>query len=363
MPELDTMRGVAVLGVYIYHALYLSTHLASWGGAWRFLLTATWLGRLGVNLFFVLSGFLITGILLRNRRHQTFYRAFYIRRALRILPAYFLILFVLLLTRSFPTSFLLISFFFLANFAQLFGIGLVYRVLWSLAVEEQFYLFWPFVVRRLSLQKFRVCCLAIIALSPVCRFLTWHFAAKIPFRNFGLNFYTWNSLDGLACGALLMAYLYDAQISRARFRITCLLVLAAAALAWIGGLPFGLLSADSQFAAMFQIVPWNLSFTAFLGLLLLLGTGPRRDLVNIKWLQFLGYISFGLYLCHPVFLNLYDLLSSKYAVALIPSANQPGKLLLRLIAAGGASVLTAFLSRRFFEERFLQLKGRLTGSA
>src|ERR1700722_19067474 len=98
MPELDTIRGIAILGVFLYHSLYAQPNLARWAQPIRLFLTATWPGRFGVNLFFVLSGFLITGILVDSQPRQGYYTRFYKRRALRILPAYLALVVVLALT-------------------------------------------------------------------------------------------------------------------------------------------------------------------------------------------------------------------------------------------------------------------------
>jgi len=359
MPELDTVRGAAVLGVFLYHALYTFPGFSQWSRNWRLVLTAAWAGHLGVHLFFVLSGFLITRILLKSRQTSTYYRTFYVRRGLRILPAYLLLLLVLLVTRTVSLPFILISLVYLANFARLFGIGRVYRVLWSLAVEEQFYLIWPLFVRRLSLQALRFCCFGIIVLSPLARYATWRFAAKDGLHDFLLNYFTWNVLDGLACGALLLMYLYESRIPRAGLKRGCLALLGASAVMWFSGIPFGILSSTSPFAAAFQIVPWNFAFTAVLGLALVSGTGPSKRLVNIKWLQFLGYISYGLYLCHPMFLSLYDRIAVGHPAFQL-DANHPATLFLRAICAGGGAILAAYLSRRYFEEWFLQFKNRWT---
>ena len=102
MPELDTLRGIAVLGVMCLHAFfwqYASYSFGQWG---RLILNLTRPGWIGVNLFFVLSGFLITGILLDSRSRPDYYRRFYTRRALRILPAYYLLLLCLLVLKSRP---------------------------------------------------------------------------------------------------------------------------------------------------------------------------------------------------------------------------------------------------------------------
>jgi peptidoglycan/LPS O-acetylase OafA/YrhL len=132
MPELDTIRGLAILGVLLYHGLYWNVNLSNFASLERIILTGMWAGRMGVDLFFVLSGFLITGILLDSRNRQDYYRRFYARRALRILPAYLLILAILAVTKYTPLSFVLLSLIYLSNLTPLFGIPIAYPVLWSL---------------------------------------------------------------------------------------------------------------------------------------------------------------------------------------------------------------------------------------
>src|SRR5437879_13788258 len=95
MPELDAVRGIAILMVMVYHGLYWQVDLTAFPRWGRLLMTCAWSGRLGVDLFFVLSGFLITGLLLDSRSRTDYYSRFYVRRALRILPAYFAMLLVL----------------------------------------------------------------------------------------------------------------------------------------------------------------------------------------------------------------------------------------------------------------------------
>jgi peptidoglycan/LPS O-acetylase OafA/YrhL len=99
MPELDTIRGLAILGVLLYHGLFWNVNLSNFPTPERIILKGMWAGRMGVDLFFVLSGFLITGILLDSRGIHDYYRRFYVRRALRILPAYLLILAILVVEK------------------------------------------------------------------------------------------------------------------------------------------------------------------------------------------------------------------------------------------------------------------------
>ncbi len=135
MPELDTLRGIAVLGVLLHHGFYWRYGSSSFAPWVRPFMSATRFGWIGVNLFFVLSGFLITGILLDSKDKPHFYRRFYTRRALRILPAYYALLILLLVFRTSSVAFVGLSFFYLANMTEFFGVPCAYGPLWSLAVE------------------------------------------------------------------------------------------------------------------------------------------------------------------------------------------------------------------------------------
>ncbi len=134
MPELDTTRGIAILSVLFYHGFFWSNGVTGLQGAARFFVQLTRFGWLGVNLFFVLSGFLITGILIESKQRTDYYKRFYIRRALRILPAFYAVLLVLTLMPSQNGRYLFLSFFYLSNLATLFAIPMTYTMLWSLAV-------------------------------------------------------------------------------------------------------------------------------------------------------------------------------------------------------------------------------------
>jgi peptidoglycan/LPS O-acetylase OafA/YrhL len=153
IPALDGLRGIAILLV-IPHNADIFSQSAPW--LWPIALVAH-AGWIGVQLFFVLSGFLITRNLLDTRRDANYLRSFYVRRALRIFPLYFLTLFVGLVVLPHVVQFspgALAShhnqvwlWTFLSNWAQPYGLEVSgFSHFWSLAVEEQFYLVWPFVV-------------------------------------------------------------------------------------------------------------------------------------------------------------------------------------------------------------------------
>src|SRR5277367_1474170 len=95
MPELDALRGIAVIGVLFYHGLYWARDLTAYSPWQARLLELMSVGQFGVNLFFVLSGFLITGVLLDSTTRPDYFKRFYFRRALRILPAYYFTLLLL----------------------------------------------------------------------------------------------------------------------------------------------------------------------------------------------------------------------------------------------------------------------------
>ena len=122
MPSLDSVRGIAVLMVVLFHGFASYAWVTNCGARWGSLAAAVIdCGRFGVNVFFVLSGFLITGILVRSRERPDFYSNFYLRRVLRILPAYLLMLVVLKVSHTVDWRFALAATFFLANFSRIFG--------------------------------------------------------------------------------------------------------------------------------------------------------------------------------------------------------------------------------------------------
>jgi len=236
MPELDTIRGIAVLGVLFLHFFFWQYGKLSFSGPARAFLNLTQPGGLGVNLFFVLSGFLITGILLDSKDHPHFYRRFYTRRALRILPAYYTILILLLLLRSSSVVFVGMSFIYLSNLTPLFGVTCDYGPLWSLAVEEHFYILWPTVVRRLNAHAVAWVAGSIMVVVPILRVISF-FAG---WRR-GLDWYTWFVADGLAAGCLLAAVL-RCNISRMKANRLCSFLFFSPTLAAVIGQPYGILT-------------------------------------------------------------------------------------------------------------------------
>ena len=176
MPSLDSMRGAAILAVIVFHAFGSYAWRDELGSFWGPLASAAvGCGRFGVNGFFVLSGFLITTLLFKARQQPDFYKSFYLRRVLRILPVYLLVLAVVWTCGVISTRFLIAALLFLANFSRLFGAPMKqYGALWSLAVEEHFYLLWPTCVRRLHERTLLKILAVVLTSEPALRLLAVH---------------------------------------------------------------------------------------------------------------------------------------------------------------------------------------------
>jgi len=214
IPELDGVRGIAVALVLIWHYGVCQAKFApdSWVTSLSSTLALTWSG---VDLFFVLSGFLIVGILVDSKDTPHYFRAFFVRRACRILPVYYVILLLFI-----PFSRLDISthtwlfdeklpfwsyFLFLQNFfMHRVGFGPNWMgVTWSLAIEEQFYLLIPFFVRFFSRKWLVLTFVAMIVISPLARFLLGYWGNyTLPFAR----------ADSIAAGALLALLVRNVRV-------------------------------------------------------------------------------------------------------------------------------------------------------
>ena len=204
VPALDGLRGLAILLVIPHNADTFSQS-ATWLWPVALLAHAGWIG---VQLFFVLSGFLITRNLLARRGAGDYLRSFYVRRALRIFPLYFLTLFVglVLLPRLVEFSPAALAslqnqvwlWTFLSNWAQPLGHEVSgFSHFWSLAVEEQFYLVWPFVVLMAAGTRLFWICVIVAVLALASRMVMMGAGAKPEM----LYMFTHCRMDALALGA------------------------------------------------------------------------------------------------------------------------------------------------------------------
>jgi peptidoglycan/LPS O-acetylase OafA/YrhL len=350
MPGLDVARGLAILMVLLDHGLASDPSLYQASGSpWMHALGYTLrLGHFGVHLFFILSGLLITGILLDTRHDRDYFRNFYARRALRILPAYLLMLAVLLAARSITAPYLLLCLLFLCNAPGLFGAGNQYPALWSLAVEEQFYLVWPATVRKLSIRSLTILCAAILLLTPALRFALLygpHFLQDIHFK-------TWAVGDFFAAGALLtLAHRSETLRPRLHRAIAPLLIAGALLIALQHAAAKTSTGPLANLLHAVYLDPWLLALSGFV-LWMLLRPAIATNLLA-RPLVFLAKISYGLYLCHPI---LFDLVDRHWPLHAAPGHPAFPQWLLRFAAEATLAIAIASLSRFTYEEFFLRLK-------
>jgi peptidoglycan/LPS O-acetylase OafA/YrhL len=363
-PALDGIRGFAVLVVLIHNVSYIADPDRSL--LLRLVTTVTATGWVGVQLFFVLSGFLITGILLDTAQSPDYFRSFYVRRTLRIFPLYYAVLALAFLVMpgilglawwsEQVTRNQLWYWLYLSNWTGPFKHsveGLSH--FWSLAVEEQFYLLWPLTVLLAGRGRLRTICLGLFAGALLCR---------IGLRAAGLPAatayeFTIARCDALAIGGLLALALRDGTLeSWPVVRPGLARWLAAAGLLALALLRRGFTSNDvwvqtiGQTLLAIVCVQW-VAFCVMPG-------GEGRLLVRAAehpWLRWLGRYSYAIYVFH---FPLHMLLQSRLA----PLVNRGGTLNRLVMLAGydllllGASVLCALLSWNLLENRFLALKDR-----
>lgn len=351
MPELDTIRGLAIVMVLFYHGFFWSVGTSGFTGIVRVFVEATMPGWLGVNLFFVLSGFLITGILLDSKSKRDYFRSFYVKRALRILPAYFAVLLLLLIAGMKPRSFLILSLFFLSNVSSLFGVASSYSVLWSLSVEEHFYLLWPSFVHSFSTRTIERSAIVIACLVPILR-ASWFLHGRID----GLRGFTWFEADGLAMGAWLATYVRKPTFTREGLSWISGTAIVCALFSIAIGEQFGILTRQRLLGATFQETSGNLLFLGIVSMFLLIGTGEWKALIRRPVLKFYGRISYGLYLIHLLVFLMYDRHISAHLAQLLPGTGRFTLALLRFAVCVSLSTALAFLSRQYFEEPFLRMK-------
>ncbi len=353
MPGLDVLRGIAVLSVFCFHGLKWDLPLNAWTEPHvRQMGQVVSFGWLGVNLFFVLSGFLITGILLDTRTKKNYWSSFYLRRFLRIAPLYLVVLAILKFALNCTWAYVLLCLFYLANFSLEFRIpGPTYGPLWSLAVEEQFYLVWPYLVRRLRLGALAALCVVGIVLSPALR------AISVLNSNILGNPYitTWLICDNLFYGALLAIFLRTAAATERRVAQLTVLSGGLGAVLLAAGFSFHLLSRSSASGAAFQPIPFLLIFSSMLLVSLQFGDHPTvyRSLTPLR---FFGYISYGFYLFHTLGFFVFDWVTERFGVHLQTPAM--GFVIFRFVVVGACLTLFCYLSRRYFEGYFLRFKDR-----
>jgi len=358
-PELDSLRFVAFLGVFLFHSMpHVAEFYAAYGipaSVVSVICGAISSGACGVDLFFALSAYLITSLLLRERETtgRLDVRNFYIRRILRIWPLYFgFILFAFVVPLAVKSQHHL-DLRYVAGFVLLVGnwVYVLYGLplhsfalpLWSISVEEQFYLSWPLIVRKTSRQMMAALAVLLLMVANLTR-VTFAFRGS---HQAAFEYSTLTRLDPIAMGILL------ALIAHRLPRFTTVqrlaLLFASGAALVLVGMYCGLYPLDD-----ITVNRWGeiigrpvVAFASIAMLLAILGV--RWMWIRNTALLYLGKISYGLYVVHS--------LGLKIASVLI----QPEGLFGYVAQVGiGLTVTTilAAISYEYLETPFLHLKER-----
>jgi peptidoglycan/LPS O-acetylase OafA/YrhL len=366
IPELDGLRGLAILLVLICHFGYEANSAA--GHHWLFfLLDAGSLSWSGVDLFFVLSGFLIGGILLDARNSPNYFKAFYARRVFRIIPiyavvvgAFYLCVFAGVPGRMAGSEWLFgptVPWYAYATFTQNLGYAIgkpnfAYWLssTWSLAVEEQFYLVLPATLWFVSRRRLPYLLGGAILAAPLLRiFLALHYSwGKIA--NFNLMPCR---ADSLLLGVMAALLVRDARTwallknQRRRIAAVCIVLLA--------GFPLSIFlkAADPLQSFWMSTVGFSWLAVLYLGLLLLAlvwTDGWLGRILRNSWLRGLGTISYGAYLLHrPVLGLVFMIFRSKQ-----PWAETSAERVLVVLALGITIAIASF-SWAVFEKPLLKI--------
>jgi peptidoglycan/LPS O-acetylase OafA/YrhL len=358
IPALDGLRGIAILLVIPHNADTFSQS-ATW--LWPIALLAH-AGWIGVQLFFVLSGFLITRNLLDTRHDSNYLRSFYVRRVLRIFPLYYLTLFVALVVlpqfvelrpgalASHQHQIWLWTF--LSNWVQPYGIEVSgFSHFWSLAVEEQFYLLWPFVVLFAAGSRLLWVCLVLVALAVLSRVLLMHADARPEM----LYMFTNCRMDALALGAAAAVLSFSPAYMQWIADNVRLLMLSVFTVVFTAAL---LSHSYAVYDPRTLIVGQTLLAGAFALLIVNIGSiAPGtfgywlRRLFEMRWLRIVGRYSFAMYVFHLPILTVFgDDIEEFWAFT---GSSNP---LLYALTAIALSFLAGLISWHLIEKHFLRLK-------
>jgi peptidoglycan/LPS O-acetylase OafA/YrhL len=359
IPALDGVRGLAVLLVFILHyggGAQSSNHTI------RLIGICIHAGWFGVTLFFLLSGFLISGILWDDRAHPNWWRRFYYRRTLRIFPLYYAALLLVFFCALFlhnAVAFLPHLWIYtlylqdvppLMTQAVFLGTPLQLSHFWSLAVEEQFYLLWPFLlIRTRTLARARGLCLTVFALSALYRVAIWmlmpvpgdYSGAFLPAR-----------AGELALGAWLAMCFRDPELwPRVQRFAPAIFCTATIGFVSVGVIEhnFGL---GSRGMSLLGLPCITLALASLLTLAL--GKGIVARVFSTAWLRWLGGISYGVYVYHVLLRNVFDWI----VATLAPHASRNLALGLRFIVAAALTLLISQISFACFERPILRLRNR-----
>ena len=347
---MDGLRGLAILLVVVYHNFGFINYF--------------FFGWLGVDLFFVLSGFLITNILLKTVSSPKFLSHFYLRRVLRIFPLYYLFVFLCLfiipkLHPSFDIKYYsdnqIWIWTYLQNWLYIFngndGTNAMHH-LWSLAVEEQFYLFWPLVILLLKKPKYLLIFISL-ALVAVLGLRLWIWTNHIVNLAY-FNLYTFSRVDGICIGCMIaLVHRINPDFFK---KYTSWIVIFFAVM----NFAFFFVNRRHAYSFPYLALAGYTTFAMIFGLLVNEVVTGGTKFINIVFslpiLRFFGKISYGLYMFHwPVYLLLSPWLFSIFSHYL---SNHLLNIAVSLLATF-AAIAISWTSYRYYESYFLKLKDKL----
>ena len=359
---IDGLRGMAVLLVLWFHSSYFSYEMGpvDFEGVTRIYYFFSMLGQTGVDLFFVLSGFLITGILLDTRQNKNRLKNFYIRRSLRIFPLYYMAMIVFLFYLIVFKGETLFDFrtvshlLYIQNWSSSnsFDSFMLINHTWSLAVEEQFYLFWPvilFYFLRKSVKHLIVLCVCVILFSFGLRFVM----NELSYYKLAYSV-TLCRLDGLVLGSLLSVmclYYRDFLYQNRRYFL------------YASGFSFAVLCCffftnATSFTAHFILIKYGLflcsiSYAALLAYVFLSGRQGRLvKFFSCSFLRNIGCLGYGIYIFHAPIMILLAQLFVEYKFSYW------GNHIILFSAGLCISYALAIISYNFFENPILSLKDK-----
>jgi len=327
LPSLNGLRAISILIVIYRHAFWLQLKKDSFLN-----------GDFGVSIFFIVSGFLITTLLLKEQilKKTISLKNFFIRRALRILPLAYTYLLLLLILDYFglvktPVSDYLSGFFFYHNWYTQTGYINHY---WSLSVEEQFYIIFPFLLKQLKLKHYVLICISLAALAPV---ITYFSAHSVFWQDLFYNLRPLIKFQPIAIGSLMAIIMFTTTFSLQKYStIGIKLIVLGLAIA------FYKIVLPAEINTLF--------FAAFMAIFIVLNLYNKKDfifmLLNNRLLNYLGLMSYSLYIWQQLF-----------TLNNMPWRNAfsfGDSIMLNLILL----FIVSYISYNYYERFFLRLKER-----
>ncbi|MBI3500631.1 MAG: acyltransferase [Bacteroidetes bacterium] len=346
---LDTLRAIAALAVVIYH-IELFKKKYNTSNYFDYPFFANTGGCIAVILFFVLSGYLITLLLLKEKTiyKKISLKKFYIRRMLRIWPLYYIILIVSIILLDYtPTTFaLVLCFTIFPNISHALGYGWeASPQIWSIGVEEQFYLVWPFIIKYLK-KKYLIVFLvtffiAFTILPHIILFALNRVYPNQQLMDFTFKFFYGTKFNCIAVGAFF-AVIYHNKSKVLNILDNNLILIGS------------FMTATTLWCIGFQIKYFTSEFYAVLfGLLILTTSINSKFNFEPSVFKFLGKISYGLYMYHWIIIELIMRNFSLYFTKTSVISN-----IVLYVSILTMTIITASLSYFYIEKRILKIKNK-----